>query len=56
MFSSMTGLWIVWCVITVLLVSLIGYRSVIGIKEDDQLFLDTENPPKVVFKQNSKRS
>jgi hypothetical protein len=44
MFTYMTGLWIVWGVVTVLLVSLIGYRSVIGIKEDDQLFLDTENP------------
>jgi hypothetical protein len=40
----MTGLWIAWGVVTGLLVSLIGYRSVIGIKEDDQLFLDPENP------------
>jgi hypothetical protein len=40
----MTGLWIAWCVVTALLVSLIAYRSVIGIKEDDQLFLDADNP------------
>ena len=44
MLSSMTGLWIVWGAITALLVSLIAYRSVVGIKEDDQLFLDAENP------------
>ena len=44
MLTPMTGLYIALGVVTVLLVSLIGYRSVIGIKEDDQLFLDTENP------------
>jgi len=40
----MTGLWIGWCVVTALLVSLIAYRSVIETKEDDQLFLDADNP------------
>jgi len=40
----MTGLWIAWGVVTVLLVSLIAYRSVIETKEDDQLFLDADNP------------
>jgi hypothetical protein len=40
----MTGLYIAWGIVTVLLATLIGYRSVIGIKEDDQLFLDPENP------------
>jgi hypothetical protein len=40
----MTGLYIAWGIVTALLVSLIAYRSVIGIKEDDQLFLDPENP------------
>jgi len=40
----MTGLWIAWCVVTALLVSLVAYRAVIGIKEDDQLFLDPDNP------------
>jgi hypothetical protein len=49
MLTSLTGLWIVWGSITVLLVSLIGYRSVIGIKEDDQLFLDPDNPTEARF-------
>jgi hypothetical protein len=49
MLTSLTGLWIVWGSITVLLVSLIGYRSVIGIKEDDQLLLDPDNPTEARF-------
>ena len=44
MLTSLAGIWIVWGAITALLVSLIIYRSVIGIKEDDQLFLDADNP------------
>ncbi|HYL37825.1 MAG TPA: hypothetical protein VEV17_18060 [Bryobacteraceae bacterium] len=44
MLISMTGLWVAWGAVTALLVSLIVYRSVIGIKEDDQLFLDPDNP------------
>ena len=44
MLTPMTGLYIAWGIVTALLVSLIAYRSVIGIKEDDQLFLDPENP------------
>ena len=55
MLISMTGLWIVWGAITALLVSLIAYRSVVGIKEDNQLFLDAEIPPKLVFRQSNKR-
>ena len=44
MLTSLDGLWMVWGVITGLLGSLIVYRSVIGIKEDDQLFLNPDNP------------
>ena len=36
----LTGLWIVWGCITTVLVGLLIYRSLIGMKEDDQLFLD----------------
>ena len=44
MLISMTGLWILWGVLTALLLSLIAYRSVVGTKEDDQLFLNSDNP------------
>ena len=49
MLTSLAGLWIVWGAITALLVSLIIYRSVIGIKEDDQLFLNADNPAEAHF-------
>src|SRR5579871_6138068 len=42
--SSLTGLWILWGAVTALLAVLLLYRSMIGIKEDDQLILDTDNP------------
>ena len=49
MLTPLAGLWIVWGAITALLVSLIIYRSVIGIKEDDQLFLNADNPTEALF-------
>ena len=39
--NYMTTLWIVWAAVTVILVGLMIYRSLIGLKEDDQLFLDS---------------
>jgi uncharacterized membrane protein len=39
-FSSLTALLIVWAAVTTALVILIIYRSLVGMKEDDQLFLD----------------
>ena len=38
--SSLTILWIVWGAITVVFVALLIYRSLIGMKEEDQIFLD----------------
>ena len=38
--SSLTILWIVWGAVTVVFVALLSYRSLIGMKEDDQIFLD----------------
>ena len=49
MLSSLTGLWVFWGAVTGLLVSLIVYRAVIGIKEDDQLCLDPDNPTEAHF-------
>jgi hypothetical protein len=49
MLTSLTGLWIAWGAVTAALVSLIVYRAVIGIKEDDQLFLDPDNPAEAHF-------
>lgn len=40
MVNSIMGLWIAWAGITTVLVALIIYRSLVGMKEDDQLFLD----------------
>ena len=39
-----TGLWVAFGAAAGLLLCLIIYRAVIGIKEDDQLFLDADNP------------
>lgn len=49
MLTPLVGLWIAWGAVTALLVSLIAYRSVIGIKEDDQLFLNADNPAEAHF-------
>ena len=38
--SSLTLLWIIWGGITGVFVALLMYRSVIGMKEEDQIFLD----------------
>ena len=38
---NLTVLWIAWGAITAILVGLMIYRSLIGLKEDDQLFLDS---------------
>jgi|SRR5215469_612174 hypothetical protein len=43
MLTSLTGLWVAFGAAAGLLVLLIVYRAVIGIKEDDQLFLDSNN-------------
>ena len=43
MLTSLTGLWVAFGVAAGLLLCLIVYRAVIGIKEDDQLFLDSNN-------------
>jgi len=49
MISPLTGLYIVWGVIMAFLVCLIAYRSAVGAKEDDQLFLDADNPTEARF-------
>ena len=38
--SLLGWLFVAWGIVTVILVLLLIYRSVIGMKEDDQLFLD----------------
>jgi len=38
--SLLTALWVLWAVITLVFAGLMIYRSLIGMKEDDQLFLD----------------
>ncbi|HEX6894773.1 MAG TPA: hypothetical protein VF146_05850 [Bryobacteraceae bacterium] len=43
MLTSLTSLWVAFGVAAGILVLLIVYRAVIGIKEDDQLFLDPDN-------------
>lgn len=43
MLTSLTGLWFAFGAAAGLLLCLIVYRAVIGIKEDDQLFLDSTN-------------
>ncbi len=39
-FSPLILLWIAWSAITVVLVVLVIYRAVVGIHEEDQLFLN----------------
>ena len=39
--NSLVTLWVIWAAITAVLVILMIYRSLIGLKEDDQLFLDS---------------
>lgn len=41
---SLNQLWIVWGAITAVLACLVMYRSLVSNKEEDQLFLNTENP------------
>ena len=56
MLTPMTGLYVAWGIVTALLVSLIAYRSVIGIKEDDQLFFGLPPlyvPKRLRFSNNS---
>ena len=36
--SPLTALLIIWAAVTVVLVLLLVYRSIVGMKEDDQLF------------------
>lgn len=43
MLISLTGLWFAFGIAAGLLVCLIVYRAIVGIKEDDQLFLDSNN-------------
>ena len=38
--SSLTVLWGVWGAITIVFAALLLYRTLIGMKEDDQIFLD----------------
>ena len=38
--SSLSVLWIIWGSVTVVFVALLMYRSVIGMREEDQIFLD----------------
>ena len=38
--SSLTTLWIIWGAITAIFLALLMYRSLIGMKEEDQIFLD----------------
>ena len=38
--SSLSILWIVWGAVTVVFVALLIYRSLIGMKEEDEIFLD----------------
>jgi hypothetical protein len=38
--SSLTILWSIWGCVTVVFVALFLYRSLIGMKEEDQIFLD----------------
>jgi|GraSoiStandDraft_34_1057297.scaffolds.fasta_scaffold706474_1 hypothetical protein len=38
--SSLTLLWGVWGTITAVFLALLAYRSLIGMREDDQIFLD----------------
>lgn len=40
MFSLLPTLWICWGSITVTLAALVIYRSLVAMKEEDQLFLD----------------
>jgi len=44
MVTSLTGLWVAFGAAAGLLLCLIIYRSMIGIKENDQLVLDSDNP------------
>jgi hypothetical protein len=40
---SLNQLWIVWGALTAILACLVMYRSLVSNKEEDQLFLNTEN-------------
>jgi hypothetical protein len=42
--DPLTTLWILWGCVTAALAGLLIYRSLIGMKEDDQLFLNTASP------------
>lgn len=39
--TLLTALWVLWAIITAVLAGAIIYRSLIGMKEADQLFLDS---------------
>jgi hypothetical protein len=41
---SLNEVWIVWGAITAVLLFLVMYRSLVSNKEEDQLFLNVENP------------
>jgi hypothetical protein len=38
--SSLTTLWVIWGAVTAVFLALFLYRSLIGMKEEDQIFLD----------------
>ena len=40
MVSLLSALWVVWGSITMVLAALLIYRSLVGMKEENQLFLD----------------
>ena len=42
--DPLTTLWILWGCVTAALAGLLIYRSLIGMKEDDQLFLNAASP------------
>ena len=41
---SLNEVWIVWGAITAVLLLLVMYRALVSNKEEDQLFLNTDNP------------
>lgn len=41
MVSLLSALWVFWASVTVALAGLLIYRSLVAMKEEDQLFLDT---------------
>ena len=42
--DPLTTLWILWGCVTAALAGLLIYRSLVGMKEDDQLFLNAASP------------